>query len=190
MPYFDVIVVAVIALSTALAYARGVVRELVAVATWIVGLVTALQYSDQGAALFARFDIAPAVRHALAFVLILIAILVAGGLAARLLKSVVHGIGLGFIDRFLGAVFGVLRGALLAVIFALIAGLTTLPRHDWWQNSTLGPALADLALALRPYLPAEWAARLEFAAPGKSRGAGAASAMRAPDGEAKPCVES
>ena len=190
MPYFDLILVAVIVLSTILAYFRGVVRELVAIAAWIVGLVAALRYSDQGALLFASFDIAPAARHVLAFVLILIAVLVAGGLVAWLLKSVVHGIGLGFVDRFLGAVFGVLRGALLAVIFALIAGLTALPRHDWWQNSALGPALAESALALRPYLPPEWAARLDFSATGKSRGAGVASASRAPDGETEPCAES
>ena len=190
MPWFDLIVVAVIALSTILAYVRGVVRELLAIATLIVGLVAALRYSDQGATLFAGLDIAPAARHVLAFVLILVAVLIAGALVARFAKGVVHGIGLGFLDRFLGAVFGVLRGALLAVIFALIAGLTTLPRHDWWQNSNLGPALAESALALRPYLPAEWAARLDFSAKGKTRDAGATSASRSRMRETEPCAES
>jgi membrane protein required for colicin V production len=190
MPYFDVTLIAVIVLSTILAYARGVVRELVAIATWVVGLVAALRYSDQGASLFARIDIPPEARHVVAFVLILIAVLVAGGIIARLLKSVVHGVGLGFVDRFLGAVFGVLRGALLIIIFALMAGLTTLPRQDWWQNSTLGPALAESALALRPYLPPEWAARLDFSATGKSRGKGAATASQALYGETETCAES
>ena len=190
MSYFDVIVVAVIALSTIFAYARGVVRELFAVASWIVGLVVALRYADPAASLFASFDIPPAARHVLAFALILIVVLIAGGLVARIARRAVRGVGLGFADRLLGAVFGVLRGALLAVIFALIAGLTTLPRHDWWQNSALGPVLAEAALSTRPYLPSEWAARLDFSATGKSRAPGAVSALRTPDGETEPCAES
>jgi len=176
MPYFDMIVLAVIALSTLFAYIRGVVRELFAIASWIVGLVAALYYSDPAAALFSGFDISPVARHVIAFVLILLVVLIVGGIIAQLLKSVVHRIGLGFVDRFLGAVFGVLRGALLVVIFALIAGLTGLPRHDWWQNSTVGPVLAESALALRPYMPPEWAARLDFSASGKARAAGALKA--------------
>ena len=190
MTWLDLIVVAVISLSTIAAFFRGVVRELLAVVSWIVGLVAAMRYSEPAAALFAGFDIAPAARHVLAFVLILIAFLVVGGLVAWLARSVVHGVGLGFVDRFLGAVFGVLRGALLAVIFALIAGLTALPRHDWWQNSIFGPALAESALALRPYLPPEWAARLDFSAAGKHRDAGAASASRTRMRETEPCAES
>ena len=189
MPYFDLTVVAVIVLSTLFAYVRGVVRELVAIASWIVGLVAALHYSDPAAALFASFDMPPVARHVLAFVLIMIIVLIVGALVARLLKGVVHGIGLGFLDRFLGAVFGVLRGVILAVIFALIAGLTGLPHHDWWQNSTVGPVLAESALALRPYMPPEWAARLDFSASGQARATGGLSASRAPDGETEPCAE-
>ena len=176
MPYFDLTVVAVIVLSTLFAYVRGVVRELVAIASWIVGLIAALRYSDVVAELFARFDIPAIARHALGFVLILIAVLLVGALLARLLKNVIHGIGLGFIDRILGAVFGVLRGALILLIFALIAGATTLPRHDWWQNSLSGPVLAESALAMRPYLPPDWAARLDFSPSGKPRPATAVSA--------------
>jgi len=190
MTYLDIGVVAVIVLSTLLAYVRGVVRELIAIAAWVVGLVAAMRYADPAAALFVGLDIPQAARHVIAFVLILIVVLVIGGLFAWLAKRVVHGVGLGFLDRFLGAVFGVLRGALLALIFALIAGLTTLPRHDWWQNSTLGPVLAESALALRPYLPPDWAARLDYSATGKSPGARAASASRSPDGETEPCAES
>lgn len=190
MSYFDLIVAAVIVLSTIFAYVRGVVRELVAIASWVVGVVAALQYSGPVATVFESFDIPPAARHVLAFALILIVALIVGAILARLLRNVVRGIGLGFVDRLLGAVFGVLRGVLLVVIFALIAGLTGLPRHDWWQNSTCGPVLADAALALRPYLPPEWAARLDFSPSGKARAAGALSASRAPDGEMDPCAES
>ena len=44
----------------------------------------------------------------------------------------------------------------------LLAGLTTLPRTDWWQNSLTSPALTAAALTLRPWLPKVWAERLDY----------------------------
>jgi len=190
MTALDLIVLAVIALSIMFAYFRGVVREVVALAAWIAGLVAAFGYMDQVATIFSGLDVTPAVRHVLAFTLILVAFLIAGAIVAWLLRSAVHAVGLGFVDRFLGALFGVARGALIAVLFALIAGVTTLPRHDWWQNSLVGPVLADSALSLRPYLPREWAERLDFSATGKAGLPAAGSARLGPDGDSEPCVES
>jgi membrane protein required for colicin V production len=190
MTLFDFSILALIALSVLFAFARGVVREIVALAAWIVGFVAALRYSGPGSELFAGLAIAPAARHVLAFVLILLVVLIVGALVAWLVKSAVRAVGLGFVDRLLGAVFGLARGVILAMVFALIAGLTALPRNDWWQNSIFGPLLSESAMELRPYLPPEWAARLDFSAPGKPGGAGAASARLAPDGETEPCVES
>ena len=176
MTLFDLIVLAVIALSVLFAFARGVVREIIALAAWIVGFVAALRFSGTVSELFAGLAIAPAARHILAFVLILLVVLIAGAFVAWMIRSAVRAIGLGFVDRLMGAVFGLARGVILAVVFAIIAGLTTLPRHDWWQNSFCGPLLAESAMALRPYLPPEWAARLDFSAPGNPRGPGAATA--------------
>jgi len=190
MTALDLIVLAMIALSVVFAYFRGVVREVVALAAWIVGLVAAFRYMDAVATIFSGLDVTPAVRHVLAFVLILVLFMIAGALVAWVLRSAVRAVGLGFVDRFLGALFGVARGALIAVLFALIAGVTTLPRHDWWQNSLVGPVLADSALALRPYLPREWAERLDFSATGKARAPTAQSASVRPYGESGLCVES
>jgi membrane protein required for colicin V production len=163
---FDFALVAIVALSTLFALARGVVREVIALATWVVGLVAAFAYAGSVSALFSGFDISAAAKHVLAFALILIAILVAGALVARMLSGAVRAIGLGSVDRLLGAVFGAARGVALIVLFALIAGATALPKQDWWQNSMLGSSLAEAALALRPYLPRAWAERLDFSAPG------------------------
>jgi uncharacterized membrane protein required for colicin V production len=78
MTALDLIVLAVIALSVVFAYFRGVVREVIALAAWIVGLVAAFRYMDQVATIFSGLDVTPAVRHVLAFVLILVAFMIAG----------------------------------------------------------------------------------------------------------------
>ena len=46
--------------------------------------------------------------------------------------------------------------------FALVAGVTGIAQRDWWQNAFLAPSLASGALALRPWLPHAWSARLDF----------------------------
>ena len=178
---FDLAIVAVIALSALFALARGIIREVLALATWVLGFVLAIAYSDTLSGLFSWVDIAPVGRHALAFLLILIVVMIAGAILARSLAGVIRTIGLGFVDRMLGAIFGVARGLIVMVAFALVAGVTTLPKQDWWQNSTLGPPLADAALALKSYLPKAWSDRLDFSP------AGSASAGL---GDYRTCAES
>ncbi len=74
----------------------------------------------------------------------------------------IHAAGLGFVDRFLGSIFGVLRGVLLILAFVFVAGLTALPRADWWQNSALAPPFVVAVLALKPWLPDRLAERLDY----------------------------
>jgi membrane protein required for colicin V production len=163
---FDLALIAIVAFSALFAFARGIVRELIALATWVAALIAAFTYSGTVANWLSGLDMSAVGKHVLAFALILIAVLVAGALLARTLSSVVKAIGLGFVDRLLGAVFGVARGIALVVLFALVAGVTMLPKQDWWQNAMLGRSLAEAALALKPYLPRVWAERLDFSAPG------------------------
>ena len=163
---FDLALIAIVALSTLFAFARGIVRELIALATWVVALVAAFVYAGTVANWLSALDMSAAAKHVLAFALILIAVLVGGAILARALSGAVKAIGLGFVDRLLGAVFGAARGVAIVVLFALVAGLTTLPKQDWWQNAMLGRPLAEAALALKPYLPRAWAERLDFSAPG------------------------
>ena len=187
---FDLALLAVVALSTLFAVARGVVRELIAIATWVAGFVLALHYAGAVAGWFARLDVTPVAKYVLGFALVLIAVLVAGALVATMLSGVVRAIGLGFVDRLLGAVFGLARGLVVVVVFALIAGVTTLPGRDWWQNSVLGEPLALAALSLKPYLPRAWAERLDFSGAGRASAGLGGRTTGAPPGECLPCVES
>jgi membrane protein required for colicin V production len=167
MTGFDFAVLAVVALSTLFAFVRGVVREVIALVAWIAGLGLALAFEGPVAALLPWFKDTPVAKHVIAFALIFVAVLIAGALVAYLLSKMVHAVGLGFVDRFLGAVFGLARGGIIVVLAALVAGVTALPRHDWWQNAALGPSVVAAALALRPWLPAPWAERLDYSATGR-----------------------
>jgi uncharacterized membrane protein required for colicin V production len=70
---------------------------------------------------------------------------------------------------------------IVVVAFALVAGVTALPRQDWWQNSQLAPYLAEIALSLRGYLPKAWADRLDFSPAGSLTAGGGSWAAQAGD---------
>ncbi len=156
MTGFDLAVIAVVALSTLLAFVRGVVRELIALATWIAGRrSSALAFDDAVAAALpgagresrraAGARVRAGVRRRRSS---------PARAVAYLLSRLIHAAGLGFVDRFLGAFFGLARGLAMVVLFVLVAGVTALPRNDWWQNASLGRRRwSTAALALRPWLP-------------------------------------
>jgi membrane protein required for colicin V production len=165
MTAFDLVVLVVIALSTLFAFVRGVIRELIALIAWVAGFVAAFAFTPLVGSWIPEFG-HPSVRYIIAFALILIGALLLGALIAWPLAKAVRAAGLGFVDRFLGSIFGVARGLLLVVAFVLIAGLTALPRADWWQNSALAPPFVVAALALSPWLPRQWAERLDYSREG------------------------
>lgn len=163
---FDIALIAVVALSTLFAFARGVVREVVSLVAWVAAFVLALAYAGDVAGLFSRFDITPVAKHVVAFALIAVGVLIVGALIGALVSKAVRAVGLGFVDRALGALFGLARGVLAVVGFALVAGVTALPKQVWWQNAMLSPYLAEMALSLRGYLPKAWADRMDFSPAG------------------------
>jgi len=182
---FDLVVIGVVAISALLAFVRGFVRVVVSLATLIIAAVAAIHFSTPVAAMLPEFGSGPAGRYVAAFALIAILVLIVGAVVGWLLSRLVHAVGLGFLDRLLGALLGVARGALIVVLAVLLAGLTDLPRQDWWQNASLAPVLVTAALSLKPFLPKAWADRLDY---GKTRAsAGKADAQH---GSVVKCVAS
>jgi membrane protein required for colicin V production len=166
---FDLAILATLVLSTLFAFIRGFIRELIALVAWVVGFAAAFAFAPLVGGWIPEIPGYPAVRYLIAFAAILIAALVVGALIAGPLVRVIHAAGLGFVDRFLGSMFGVARGVLLVLAFVLVAGLTTLPRANWWQNSALAPPFVAAALVLKPWLPERWAERLDFSRDGAPR---------------------
>src|ERR1700694_2528359 len=149
---FDLIVIGIVALSTVFAFWRGLIRVAMSLVALIAAVLAAVQFSPAVAAMLPALG-DPVTRYVAAFALIFIVVALVGALLGWVLSRAIRAIGLGFVDRLLGAVFGVARGVLIVVIAVLLAGLTTLPRQEWWQNALFAPPLVIAALSLRPWLP-------------------------------------
>ena len=167
MTAFDLIVVGIVGLSTVAAFLRGFVRVAASLVAWVLGFLAGLRFSSVLGAMLPDFGESPTTRYVVAFVAILLVVLVIGALIGFVASRLLRAIGLGFLDRFLGAVFGVARGFIIVVFLVLLAGLSTLPKKDWWQNATLSPIFTTAALSLRPWLPKPWAERRDYG--GKER---------------------
>jgi membrane protein required for colicin V production len=167
MNAFDWSIIFLVILSMLFAFFRGVTRELIALVAWVLGFVAAVALTPLLGGMLPEIGGNPVLRYLLAFIAVFIGCLVLGALIAWPLATVIHKAGLGFVDRFLGAVFGAARGVVLVMSFVLIAGLTNLPRLDWWQNAALAPPLAVAALSLKPWLPPEWSERLDYSREGR-----------------------
>jgi membrane protein required for colicin V production len=178
------------ALSTLFAFIRGFTRELIALLAWIFGVVAGIAFSPAVAKWLPEFrrrrggPLHPGLRAHPARG-------AAPGRACCMAASQRDPqVRAGFVDRFLGAIFGVARGVLLVMGFVIVAGLTSLPRQDWWQNAALAPALAAAAAAAAPWLPEAWAQRLDYSREGRTLPKSRNRTHRRRKGETTQCVAS
>jgi membrane protein required for colicin V production len=168
MTAFDWVVIGIVALSAVFAFWRGLIRVVMSLVGLVAAVLAAIHLSPSASNLLTVLSDNAVTRYLAAFALIFVFVVLICALLGWLLSRAIRALGLGFVDRALGAVFGVARGVLLVVMAVLLAGLTTLPRQEWWQNASFAPPLVIAALSLRPWLPQALAQRLDYG-PGGAR---------------------
>ena len=130
---------------------RGVVREVMSVLAWVIGVVLAGRFAaDLALWLPLSGDLLP---HAVAWVLLLLGVLIAAGLLARLLKQLLSVAGLGLADRLLGGGFGLVRGTMVLMLLVLVIGLTPFKKYPIWTSSQVVPLVQLLLEFVKPVLP-------------------------------------
>ena len=162
MTLFDYVVLAVIGLSVLVSIFRGVVREIMALASWIGSGFVAIQFSPSVSRVLPSAISNPTIRIAVAFVVLLLISLLLFALVGLAVSNLVKKAGLSSMDRTVGAFFGLLRGIVVLVLLVLVAGLTPLPRDPAWRNATFSPPLEALAIFARGFLPEQFAVRIRY----------------------------
>ncbi len=162
MTWVDYAAFTVLGVSFALGLWRGFVREIFSLAGWVAAVAAAILWSSSAAAAIPASIGSPAARTVGAFVLIFLLVLLASAFAGMLLARLLRAAGLGVADRLLGAGFGIARGALILVAAALVAGLTPLARSAEWRHAAISEPLETAVIALKPWLPAGLAERIEY----------------------------
>jgi membrane protein required for colicin V production len=117
--FVDIVVLAVIALSTLLALGRGFVKEVLSIFGWIgaaIGTFAIFFYVPQ-VRVFANQQIAePLLADIAAAVSLFVILLIVLGFFNHAIASRVHASALGPLDKSLGLVFGLVRGVVLVAL--------------------------------------------------------------------------
>ena len=162
MTIFDYAVLAILVLSVLLSVVRGVVRELLSLAGWVVAFMVANSFAAGFAPMLPSVISGEWLRMLLAFAALFLSALLAMGLITMLTSAVVKSVGLGFADRFFGSLFGLVRGLLVVLLMVLAAGLTELPREPFWRKALLSKQLETAAMMVAPWLPQDLSKRINY----------------------------
>lgn len=162
MTVFDHVFLAVLLISVLLGLWRGLVAEIFILLGWVVALILAWKLAPLCVPMLAGLVKTEWARWPVAFVSIFIAVLLLIAALRFILRSLLSISGLSFFDRLAGAGFGVLRGLVLALLFVAGAGLSGLPKKQWWRESMFAPPLVTAVIAAKPWLPRELAMRLRY----------------------------
>ena len=161
--WVDFVIIGLIAWTTFVAFARGLIQELVTVVGVIgAALLAGRFYDDLSADLSFVMD-AGATRDLVAFAAIFGGIVVVGQVLSMLLKGAAGVLMLGPFDHLGGAVFGFVKGLLLVEV--VLIAITTFPISESATASVRGSALAPFFLDAVPValelLPDEFAVAVE-----------------------------
>jgi len=117
--YLDILALLILLVSVITAAAKGLMLELISIASVVIGLFIAVMFYSDAAELLGFLGLSVDLAAGfLGFVLIFVGILVVGTVVGALVNKVLKHLHLKLIDRFLGGIFGLLRGYLInAVIF-------------------------------------------------------------------------
>ncbi|MCU0868068.1 MAG: CvpA family protein [Burkholderiales bacterium] len=162
MNSFDLTVLAILGLSMLLGVLRGLVKELMAIAGWIVAGLAAKMFAGSVAAAIPQTLQPEPLRWAAGFVVVLVMTLLGMWIVTWFVSRIVKATGLGIADRTLGAVFGLLRGGLVVLVGVLLAGMTSLPRQPDWRSARLSAPFEALAMAVQGWLPDAMKARIRY----------------------------
>jgi membrane protein required for colicin V production len=162
MTWLDYAVLIVLAASILWGVWRGLVHEVVSVASWVLAFLAANMFAGPIGEALPTSMLTSEARVLVSFVAVFIVTLIVCTVVGHLLSKMTKVAGLGPLDRTLGGVFGLARALVILLAFALLAGLTALPRQPAWRDSVSGESLAQGALALRPWLPQSFAGRLRY----------------------------
>jgi membrane protein required for colicin V production len=161
--FVDIVVLAVIALSTLLALGRGFVKEVLSVFGWIgaaVGTLLIFFYVPQVRGFFGKQITEPVLADIACAVAIFVVLLIVLGFFNHAIASRVHASSLGPLDKSLGLVFGLARGVVLVALAHMAMTDWFLPekaqRPDVINQARTEPYVAMAADFIKSKIPQDW----------------------------------
>ena len=162
MTLFDYLTLFVLVASVIISTTRGLVREVLSLASWVAAFVVANLYGEILAQWLPEAVPGALTRLIIAFVLLFIGTRLLMGLLILTCESLIKVSGLSFVDRSLGSLFGLARGMLIVLLVVIVCGMTAIPQQAFWKDAMLSPFAESAARSVKPFLPDEFARHVQF----------------------------
>jgi membrane protein required for colicin V production len=158
--WLDWVLAAIVVASVVAAVLKGFVRDLIALASVVAGLVVAALGYQRASLWFDDLTRSHEVALGLGFLALFAGTLLAGALVSLLAKRLIKTAGLQWFDRFLGGIFGLVRGGVVDSIL-LMALLAFNIKPEAVQRSLLAPYVSAGARVIVLVMPANLKAEFQ-----------------------------
>jgi membrane protein required for colicin V production len=159
---FDYVLLFILIASIVISTLRGLVKEILSLVSWIVAFVVANMYGAQLAPLLPSAIPGEAVRLIVSFVALFIGVRLLMGLLMMAVDALIKSSGLSLADRGLGGLFGLARGVIIVLACVIVAGMTELPKQDFWTQALLSPMAETGVRTVKPFLPGSLSRHVHF----------------------------
>jgi membrane protein required for colicin V production len=154
--WIDIVMAAVVLLSTVLGLMRGMVLEVLSLLGWIVAYVCARLFGADMAPYVPFAAPGSPARLAAGVVAAFVVALVVWKVLTWFLHKIVRASVLSSGDRLLGGAFGLLRGFVILLVGATLVSLTPLSTSPTWKSSIGAAWLNGAVGVLMPLVPQAW----------------------------------
>lgn len=162
MSMLDLIILLVLIFTVVRGLMRGMIDTLFSLAAWMLAFMLGKWGAVLVAPLLPVGIESPAIRYFTGFALVFLVMLIGVLLLGHALASLVRAVGLGSADTLLGGVLGLAKGLVILVGLTLAAGLTSLPRTEFWKQAMLSGSLQAMAQRALPLLPVDASKYVRF----------------------------
>ncbi|MGO9445795.1 MAG: CvpA family protein [Thiobacillaceae bacterium] len=162
MTALDWVIILILVISIFRSLMRGLVEEIFSLAAWVIAFIVAKWGATAIGPILPIGLESERMRYFAGFVVVFLAMMIIVFIVGHMIKSSVEAVGLQGADRLIGGLFGLLRGLVILVGLTLVAGLTQLPKTDFWRHAKLSHALELMAIQVKPLLPEKVAHYIEF----------------------------
>lgn len=162
MTVFDFLVLFVLICSIVISTFRGLVKEILSLASWIISFVIANAYGEDLAVLLPDMIPGALTRLIVAFIALFIGTRLLMGLLSMAVEALVKAGGLTVADRGLGGLFGLGRGLVIVLTAVLLCGMTAIPSQAFWKDALFSPMAETAARTVKPFLPGDFARHVQF----------------------------
>jgi membrane protein required for colicin V production len=149
MNWADYVLIVLAVFSCIAGLMRGLLREIIALATWLLAIAIAWRFSDLLEPHLGGLLAGQAVRPWAARTIIFLVVLLIGTAVGAIVTHFVRLSIFSTLDHGLGMLFGLLRSAVVIGLLAMLCHTLQLQQESWYRQSRLLPVGENIAGILR-----------------------------------------